>query len=476
MTSKTVNLVAGPAFRRPSFVGRGLRETGTTTASESATYFDSDDLRLARWDCTLRRAPRNRWIVGVEGSDVETFLDGDEPSEAAVQFLTAYLRGAILTPLVSVRMTQRLVTFATDDGDVVAIDEQRSSGTREGTRGVVRRLTVSARRRTGKTVASTVRLLRDAGARNDDGAPAYLAAASLEKPPPELSQPIVTARSSVADASRGALSASVIRLVRHDGPVRVGSDPEAVHQARVATRRLRSDLRTFGSLLDQAWAEGLRDELSELADDLGRVRDADVLLERLRDSAARLENPQDADQVIEALRESREPDRARLLEVLDDPRYLALLERLLQAATQPRIAGDGDAPAAEVLPPLVRKAWRRLRRRVRALPDNPSDAELHAIRIAAKRARYAAEAVAPVVGGDAERFAEEVAALQTHLGDFHDAIVAAGWLRQQTASDARVALVVGELIGMQLERAAELRASWFEVWRRASRKSLRGWM
>ena len=96
--------------------------------------------------------------------------------------------------------------------------------------------------------------------------------------------------SQAGDAVRAALANGVSRLLRHDPGVRVGDDPEDVHQARVATRRLRSDLRTFRSLLDQEQAGPVRDELRWAGDLLGEQRDADVLLERLRRDADRLPN------------------------------------------------------------------------------------------------------------------------------------------------------------------------------------------
>ena len=70
--------------------------------------------------------------------------------------------------------------------------------------------------------------------------------------------------------------------------MRLDTDPEGVHQARVATRRLRSDLRTFRPLLDREWASALRTELDWLARELGVVRDGDVMLERMRTHASQL--------------------------------------------------------------------------------------------------------------------------------------------------------------------------------------------
>ena len=90
------------------------------------------------------------------------------------------------------------------------------------------------------------------------------------------------AASSVREVIARAIADSVVRLIEHDAAVRLGEDPEGVHQARVATRRLRSHLRTSRSMLERDWCDGLREELGWLGDELGAVRDLDVLEERFR--------------------------------------------------------------------------------------------------------------------------------------------------------------------------------------------------
>ena len=95
-------------------------------------------------------------------------------------------------------------------------------------------------------------------------------------PPPPLDF-----ASTPTDVVRAAIARSTARLLAHDPGVRLGDDPEDVHQARVATRRMRSDLRTFRRVLDEDWDESMRDELKWLGGLLGAVRDTDVLLDRL---------------------------------------------------------------------------------------------------------------------------------------------------------------------------------------------------
>ena len=92
--------------------------------------------------------------------------------------------------------------------------------------------------------------------------------------PPEWAPPL--------EHVRAMLARQVAELLAHDPGTRLGGDPEELHQARVATRRLRAVLRAAEPLLDPDWTQALRTELSWLAEALGPVRDLDVLLERLR--------------------------------------------------------------------------------------------------------------------------------------------------------------------------------------------------
>ena len=87
---------------------------------------------------------------------------------------------------------------------------------------------------------------------------------------------------------RHAIATSVARLLRHQAGAHAGDDPEDVHQARVACRRLRSDLRSFRSMLDPEWVRQTRDELSWAGRLLGEVRDVEVLLDRLHGRLASL--------------------------------------------------------------------------------------------------------------------------------------------------------------------------------------------
>ena len=126
----------------------------------------------------------------------------------------------------------------------------------------------------------------------------------------------------------------------------------------------------------------------------------------------------------------------------------------------------------------MRRRWRGLARRVKALGDPPADEELHAVRIEAKRVRYAAEAAAPLLGRQARVFARAAATLQGVLGDLNDAVEAERWLRGWAGErrSTPAAFAAGELAGLERAAAQETRARWRKAWKELSSPRLRSWM
>jgi CHAD domain-containing protein len=291
--------------------------------------------------------------------------------------------------------------------------------------------------------------------------------------PPDAPAPTdLAGDADLAELVRHALGASVHRLVSYDHLARVGDDPEGVHQARVATRRLRSDLRTFRSVLDPAWAEDLRDDLGWIGGELGAVRDADVLLDALHNHLSELPagDQAHAEPLLVRLGHERAARRDALLAALRSTRYIALLDRLVDAAANPRPA-DGTPHPRRRARKLARHSWRRLRRTVRALPDDPTDEQLHEVRKRAKQARYALEAITPVASKRAARLARRLATLQDRLGAQHDAIVATAWLRTAADEDPATAFAAGMVADEALRVATQVRARWPAAWRRVRRSA-----
>jgi CHAD domain-containing protein len=314
--------------------------------------------------------------------------------------------------------------------------------------------------------------------------------------------------SPMAALLRSQLAACLDGLLDHDPAVRTGDpDPEHVHRARVAARRLRSVLLAFRSQFDDLSLVELRQELRWLGECLGRARDADVRA-RLLEAECAVLPPADSlgtALLVDIATADRDHAHEQLLEALASDRYIALLRALASGSEAP-LPLDGPAltPAARAVPPLVRLQWRSLRRAVAHLDCEPTDEALHQVRIKAKHLRYASEAAAPVVAPTSSRKAalrtvKAATALQDVLGQLHDAVVQEAWLRSAAgatttgaspvpgttgpvagtalrgARKTAVALVAGQLVTTAREERLAQRAAWPAAWARLDHKQLRRW-
>ena len=286
--------------------------------------------------------------------------------------------------------------------------------------------------------------------------------------------PALDAGARIGDVVRAALARSVNQIVRYDAELRLHADEEAIHHARVAVRTLRSDLRTFRRVFERAWADELRERLSWLQDGLSAARDADVLIAGVR---RRSETLPDADrrrldEVLIPLHDDRDAAYERVRSMLRETRYAELLQAMVEGAKRPVFAPVAEQPACDAIPPIIAGAWKTLRKRVRCRTRPPSDRELHGIRIAAKRLRYAAEAVAPVAGRPARRLGRAAEELQTILGDQHDAVGACERLHALGGEPQR-AFLAGELAALEYAASLDAREAWRAAWRTAKREHRR---
>jgi CHAD domain-containing protein len=488
---REVKLQAAPGFHLPDLneVVVGVTAGPMEEGRQETVYFDTPDLRLARWGLSLRHRGGEGWTLKLPPSREGALLSRGEltfegpprtPPHEAVDLLRAYVRGTPLAAVARLSTWRRRVPLFDSQGRRLAevVDDEVTvlNGRRVAAR--FREVEVELDHHGDEILQPLLWRLRAAGAGFADPIPKHVRAlgpVALE--PPEVAPRPLQPDPTAADVVTNALAASVAAILRHDSGIRLGGDPEDVHQARVGTRRLRSNLRTFRPLVVAEWADGLRDEVGWLADELGAVRDREVLLERLQGHAARLGavDRRPAEALTRQMETSIQDARAALLQALRSQRYVDLLERLVEAANHPQLTEAASLPAREILPGLARKPWRDLRRAVTALGEAPEDDALHACRILAKRARYAAEAVAPAAGSDAERFAKAAANLQTVLGDHQDSVTAQAWLRAHAGSGRR-AFVAGEMAALELTLAERARAEWPAAWRKLDQRRLRAWM
>jgi CHAD domain-containing protein len=262
---------------------------------------------------------------------------------------------------------------------------------------------------------------------------------------------------------REMLETQRVALLTHDPGVRIGEEPENLHQHRVAARRTRAFLRVARAYLDPSWREPLVSALRRLAEATGPVRDLDVALAYLR---GELESLDDTDQhakdmLVRRLEEDLPPVRAQLLEALESVEYRNVLTRL---RFPPRLAeGVDEVP----LDALAKKEFRRLAKLVDRLGKRPGEEEIHRLRIALKRARYAAELAAPTKARR-KRFLADARVLQDLLGEHQDAVVAEQRLRAAAVEDVRTAaaFAAGRLAERQRGRRDRMQAQLPAAWKR----------
>ncbi len=258
-----------------------------------------------------------------------------------------------------------------------------------------------------------------------------------------------------------------------------GTTPEGVHQMRVAARRLRSLLRVFRRVADGPALRGLDQGLRDVAGRLGPARDWDVFVGGI---GAGLADAAGTDKrVITLLRRAgaeRDAAYMALRAILDGPGWRHLGLDLVAAARLSawRAEVADQAVLDDPLPPfaaaVLAKRWRGLKRAARDI-ETLSMPELHALRLDAKRVRYAAELLAPLWPERAtRRFARRLAALQEALGLANDAAVARDLAMRLAAGGpgARRAVspwAIGLLEGYALARAAGAREGAIAAWEEA---------
>ncbi|MGW5425432.1 CYTH and CHAD domain-containing protein, partial [Streptomyces sp. NPDC003943] len=353
-----------------------------------AVYYDTAGLRLAADSLTLRRR--------TGGSDAGWHLKfpvaagiRDEIraplSDTLPPFLAKLLRSRVRTepviPVVSLRSSRDVHHLAAKDGTPLAelsVD------------------TVHAARLTGPDTAEVtwteieVELADGADEALLDAVEKRLKKADIHPSasPSKLARALEETGASLparenAGGAPGTAGHAVLAYVRDQVDAVVALDPavrrdlpDAVHQMRVACRRMRSAFKSYRKVLDRGVTDRVGEELKWLAGELGVARDEEVLTARLNARLDELPNTLRLGPVRARLRvrgaRRAEEARSRVLAALDSPRHLALLETLDALLADPplREAAAHDAP--EVLAQAVRKDFDRLAGRgVRALPLAP---------------------------------------------------------------------------------------------------------
>ena len=230
--------------------------------------------------------------------------------------------------------------------------------------------------------------------------------------------------SSAGEAFEAIALLCVDRFARNEKLFSATGDAEPLHQTRVALRQLRSALSVFAPLVADPRLDRSRRELRWLGTTMNEVRDLDVLIAQIEEPPA-------------SLIEARERACAHAIKALGSARARTALGELAEMLAQgirfdPRgmahlTAAEFAASALDRLHGKVKKKGRHLR--------SLDDADLHKLRIAAKKLRYAAEFFGALFRSardrkHLERFMHDLRALQDRLGALQDIVVAPALLER----------------------------------------------
>ncbi|TDD29117.1 CYTH and CHAD domain-containing protein [Kribbella turkmenica] len=448
-----------------------------------AVYYDTEALVLAANKVTLRRRTGGEddgWHVKFPVSSGER-LEVRHPlgrsnhnvPAAVVRTVRVHARDSQLVPVVTLS-TKRIVHRLLDaDGAVLAelADDRVTAVVAGAEPDSWREWELELVGGDRALLEAAEEVLRSAGASPASG-PSKLARALGDRVPAadawELpSKPLTS------DLFRAYAGAQVQAIRERDPEVR-RDVPDSIHKFRVATRRLRSALATYRPVVDREQGDRIRTELKWLAGELGVARDAEVQREHFAAEVA--EQPDElvmgrvAGRIDDHLRGVYKEGRAGALAALESERYFRLLDTLDELIARPPLTGD-DRKAKKQIGDLLEHDWKRMRKAVRrseaAETSAEQDHELHEVRKAAKRLRYAAESAVPVLGDEAADLAARAEEVQEVLGEHQDSVVSRDLLRQlavQVHLDGGNAFTFGRLHAAEEQRGIRSRDAFYTLW------------
>jgi len=283
----------------------------------------------------------------------------------------------------------------------------------------------------------------------------------------------VRSQMTAGDVAYAVLRRHFAVFVANELGTRLGEDIEALHDMRVAARRLRAAMAAFRPFLSPA-IQRIRYELGWVAAALGEVRDLDVQIERMTEwrEGFTADEVHALDAIETLLLARRTLARRRLLAVLNSRRYDRLVERfgaiLLRGPARRFV--PGRVPVLAAAPDLLERRYRRVRKLGDPIRPTSPAGDYHMLRIDAKKLRYALEFVGSIYGKPAIEFSERVAGLQDVLGLHQDAEIAMEMLRDTAATQGRrlgpaTVLAMGAISERYRTHAAELRRQFPTVYK-----------
>lgn len=237
--------------------------------------------------------------------------------------------------------------------------------------------------------------------------------------------PAVTSTTDICEWAADVLRLRFEEVISFSGAILVPWNVNAVHDMRVALRRLRSALRDFVQVIDEKPLKRVKDDLKKISDLLGAVRDLDVAIIALEDLSSETDEEDIAGGISELatdLRADRERGHVRLVKALDsislDDLQRSFSDRIEDSLRQQELFRPGTL--SEAGRTVIEARLQEFCDKSTAIYDPFNGVELHDLRIAAKRLRYAIELFGVAWGDEIGGFAAELSKMQSFLGEVHD--------------------------------------------------------
>jgi inorganic triphosphatase YgiF len=475
---------------------RRLAEKRAVTRQLNTVYFDTPNQALAQRGIVLRIRSLGRRRVqtiklpseGLGGlqvlREIETTIAGDRPELDKIADLRlrrlfadkAITRG--LVPLFTtefrrtvwpLRFNESLIELAFDQGEIRAKSARLPISEielelRNGRPEHLFELALAVHEGLPVTMGSATKAARG-----------YALLADAEPAPAKASAVGLVAAMTARDAFSAAARSCLAQMRANEAPARLGKDPEGIHQLRVGLRRLRALATAYRDTLADNPHEYLSRELRWLQQELNPARDWDVFIATtLTPIAERMTGVRPG---LDAADELRALAQTRACATLDSPRYTALLLRcyswLATGAWASTDAAILDRPVGDFASTILNRRHRRLRKFGGKRADM-SEAELHRLRLMAKKQRYVGEFFRELYPRKATgKYIAALAAIQDVLGSLNDALVSRHLVEElerflagvPSLGPTAAARGAGIILGWQAARIAEDMGKVSGVWK-----------
>ena len=478
---------------------RLLRGTGRPVSHRlRSIYYDTPGLDLLRQRIALRtRRENGAWVQTVKGegtvraglherAECEARVTGPEPDLSRVEdraLAAALKRPGIrdeLRPvfITDIRRSRRLLRLADGTTIEASIDHGMiCSGDRvEPVAELELELKGGDRTRLYELALQLQEDLPLALENRSKAERGYALQGAQEESPVKAQAAALDPGMSVSDAFKAVMWANLAHLHANERGTLTGTDPEYLHQMRVALRRLRSALAVFSPPVPESEAEPLARHLKWLASRLGPARDWDVFV---AETLPPIESEFGAQGELRAFgarcSELRRAANASARRAVRSRRYQRLMLRLAAWIDAEGWRVSGQAPAADALQTpvaefaarVLERRYQQARKRGRRLAKR-SPAELHRLRIAIKKFRYATDFFAGLYPGNTTRETlKRLGELQDILGAMNDAATVAELMTQGFGGGRgkRVLEAKGILLGWSRGHAVLLKQRLKGAWK-----------